>query len=228
MNASYPPVLQMKKDGAEFFEEALTSNELNEVKQLAKRYGGQGPGIRLAADPMLDEILSPKKQPFKIAERFLGPGARPVRALLFDKTAGSNWALGWHQDRTIAVREKLEEPGFEIWTRKSGLHHVEPPFSLLEHMITLRIHVDDTGADNAPLKIVLGSHAVGRVALDEIPGVVERGDIVDCLAIPGDIWAYATPILHASDASRSLGHRRVLQVDWSKDNLPGKLQWCGV
>jgi len=43
-----------------------------------------------------------------------------------------------------------------------------------------------------------------------------------------DIWLYATPILHASDAASQPLHRRVLQIDYSVGQLPGGLEWLGV
>ena len=62
----------------------------------------------------------------EIAENFLGKDARVVRAIYFDKTADANWKVPWHQDLTIAVREKLEVKGFTAWTEKVGIHHVQP------------------------------------------------------------------------------------------------------
>jgi hypothetical protein len=38
----------------------------------------------------------------------------------------------------------------------------------------------------------------------------------------------ATPLLHASEAATQPNGRRVLQVDYSVDALPGGLQWSGV
>lgn len=58
-----------------------------------------------------------------------------MRAVLFDKTAITNWALAWHQDRTICVRERVAVEGFGPWTIKRGMHHVAPPFNLLAAMI---------------------------------------------------------------------------------------------
>ncbi|MFZ5793300.1 MAG: phytanoyl-CoA dioxygenase, partial [Pseudomonadota bacterium] len=44
----------------------------------------------------------------------------------------------------------------------------------------------------------------------------------------GDIWLYANPILHASDAATDPTHRRVLQLDFAAQDLPGGLEWLGV
>ena len=162
------------------------------------------------------------------ATALLGPGCQPVRATLFDKTVGANWALGWHQDRTIALAERIETPGFGPWSRKDGMLHVEPPFDLLELMVTLRVHLDAVGPDNAPLRIAPGSHRLGRLPEAEIDAAVARCGTHDCLAARGDIWAYATPILHASKAAKAPARRRVLQVDYSVDAMPGRLRWLGV
>ncbi|MBO9621948.1 MAG: phytanoyl-CoA dioxygenase family protein [Sphingomonas sp.] len=153
---------------------------------------------------------------------------RPVRAILFDKSPAANWALGWHQDRTIAVRARTEQAGFGPWSVKQGLLHVEPPFALIEAMRTMRVHLDPVPEDNAPLLIAPGSHRLGRIAEGDLAAVVERCGTATCLAAAGDVWLYATPIVHASAASNGMRHRRVLQVDWSSDSLPGDLAWLGV
>jgi ectoine hydroxylase-related dioxygenase (phytanoyl-CoA dioxygenase family) len=151
-----------------------------------------------------------------------------VRAILFDKTATTNWSLGWHQDRTIVVAERREVPGFGPWTVKAGLLHVAPPFELLSRMVTLRVHLDPVAQDNAPLLIAPGSHRFGRVLESEIDSVVARCGVATCLAGAGDVWLYATPILHASDAASAPGRRRVLQIDYAAEALPGGLAWCGI
>jgi ectoine hydroxylase-related dioxygenase (phytanoyl-CoA dioxygenase family) len=106
--------------------------------------------------------------------------------------------------------------------------HVAPPFALLERMVTLRIHLDPVDTGNAPLLVAPGSHRLGRVPEPDIDRVVSLCGQAACLARRGDIWIYATPILHASDAARRPARRRVLQVDYSPDELPDGLEWLSV
>ncbi len=94
--------------------------------------------------------------------------------------------------------------------------------------MTLRLHLDDTPADNAPLLIAPGSHRLGRIAEDAIAATVARCGTLACLANAGDVWCYATPILHASAAARGECHRRVLQVDYAATALPPPLVWLGL
>lgn len=95
-------------------------------------------------------------------------------------------------------------------------------------MLALRIHLDGAGEDNAPLLIVPGSHRLGRIAEPEIAGTVTRLGVRACLAEAGDVWAYAAPILHASERARSPARRRVLQLAYSAEDLPGGLEWLGL
>jgi hypothetical protein len=73
-----------------------------------------------------------------------------------------------------------------------------------------------------------GSHHLGRIAEGEIDAAVARCGVASCEAEAGDVWLYATPILHASEAAVAPRRRRVLQVDYAVGNLPGGLQWLGI
>lgn len=183
------------------------------------------PGVRLTQLGPLDEWLGPKGAVGSIAAKWLGPCSAPVRAILFNKNASSNWALGWHQDRTIAVANRAYVDGFDNWNRKDGIDHVEPPFETIQRMITIRLHLDDVTEANAPLLIAPGTHLRGRIKEREIESEVARHGTVACLAKSGDVWAYRTAILHASKRATAPGRRRVLQIDYSADDLPAPLSW---
>jgi hypothetical protein len=204
---------------------------LSQVADLIAIFSGLPPeqaGVRISELPDLSPYLVSTGLIGSLACRVLGPEGRAVRAILFDKTESTNWSLAWHQDRTICVRQRVEVEGFGPWSIKAGLHHVAPPFDLLDRMITLRVHLDDVPATNAPLLIAPGSHRHGRVPVDRIDSVVASCGTLACLASAGDVWIYSTPILHASAAASAPAKRRVLQVDFSAEALPGGLEWLGV
>ena len=98
-----------------------------------------------------------------LAEALLGPACFAVRGLFFDKTAKANWKVAWHQDLTIAVRDRREVDGFGPWSEKAGIPHVQPPVDLLGRMVAIRLHLDPCGPENGPLRVVPGSHAAGRI-----------------------------------------------------------------
>lgn len=217
--------MRLDPDGARLYPAAFAPDQISALENALGPLPADRPGTRLKPIPGLAGLVQPATA---IAASILGPAASPVRAILFDKSPARNWALGWHQDRTIAVRARVDTPGFADWTVKHGIPHVVPPFEILARMLTLRIHLDPVGPDNAPLMIVPGSHRLGRIAEGDIAGIVARLGEASCPAGRGDLWLYATPILHASARAARPARRRVLQLLYSADDLPGGLEWLGV
>lgn len=220
--------LDFRTDGAQRFRCALSLADINATLDALSHLPPDRPGQRLTGMPTLDRLFNPSGPVGEIATGLLSDQARPVRAVLFEKSEATNWGLGWHQDRTIVVRARTETPGYGPWSVKSGLIHVAPPFDLLEGMATLRVHLDDVDADNAPLLISPGSHRDGRLLEAEVPATVDRRGVFACFADAGDVWAYSTPILHASNAAVKPRRRRVLQIDYAGRDLDGDLEWLGV
>lgn len=216
------------RDGALRFHLRLTLPEIEALRALADDRIGYRPGVRLTDEPRLIALLASDGPVGEVAASLTTQAARPVRAVMFDKTPESNWLVAWHQDRTIAVRERIEVEGFGPWSSKDGTLHVAPPFDVLARMVTLRVHLDPVDETNAPLRVALGSHARGKVAADQAGALAADAPQSACLAEVGDIWAYRTPILHASDRSLSPRRRRVLQVDYADFDLPGGLVWQGL
>lgn len=219
--------LELKKDGAVRLDRAALSL-LPEIEAAVAHLSSGKAGIRIFDNPVLARLLHLEGDIGNSLKPYIRAGAKPVRAILFDKSGSVNWALGWHQDRTIAVTQRIDTFGFSPWTRKNAVVHVEPPFEMIESMITVRIHLDKVCDKNAPLLIAVGSHRIGKIAVDNIERAVDASQVVECTAERGDIWIYATPILHASAKSEVNAHRRVLQVDYADFDLPNGLAWCGI
>jgi len=213
--------------GAQLYPDAI-SDVLADLRQVLAHLPPDHAGIRIHGMAALRPYWATSGPIGSIAAEVLGVGCRAVRAILFDKTAATNWSLAWHQDRTICVRQRIDVDGFGPWTIKSGMQHVAPPFDLLTRMVTLRVHLDDVHASNAPLLIAPGSHTKGRVPVDAIEEVVRLCGTHACTAGAGDIWLYSTPILHASEAAAVPASRRVLQLDFAAEALPDGLDWLGV
>ena len=162
----------------------------------------------------------------QVAESVLGPHCFAVRAILFDKTVGANWKVVWHQDLTIAVRERVITAGFGPWSVKEGVMHVQPPIELLERMLAVRVHLDDCGSDNGPVRVLPRSHRVGLLSASAIDAWRGGGSApVDCLAERGGIVAFRPLILHASSQATAPAHRRIVHIDFAAEELPGSLEW---
>jgi len=220
--------LEFHRDGALHFGGVLSAAEAASlVARLEPQITGR-PGTRLRAEPDVAALLAADGAVGRIAAGLIGPGARPVRAVLFDKSPAANWIVAWHQDRTIPVRLRHETPGFGPWSTKDSVLHVAPPIAVLEGMVTLRLHLDPVDADNAPLVVAKGSHRFGYVPADVAAARASECPHLVCRAEPGDVWAYATPILHMSARSVGDRRRRVLQIDYAAAALPEPLEWRGI
>ncbi|MEJ5979616.1 phytanoyl-CoA dioxygenase family protein [Novosphingobium sp. PS1R-30] len=219
--------LNLAVDGAQHFP-AAALGALQEIGTAIAELPTNQAGVRIHGNLALSAMLGPRGTIGRVAHGLLARPCLAARAILFDKTASTNWSLAWHQDRTICVKQRREVDGYGPWTIKRGMNHVAPPYELLSRMVTLRVHLDDVPAENSPLLIAPGSHLAGAVPVEDYAVVVQQFGSFACLAKAGDIWAYATPILHASEATAMAGHRRVLQIDYSADDLPGGLDWLGI
>lgn len=220
--------LKLGPHGAQLCPQALSAAEVSELRALADSTLAGKSGVRIFGGKIAAAIRAPSGGMHRLARAILGAAAHPIRAVLFDKTEEANWSVAWHQDRTIAVRERREVAGYGPWSIKDGALHVEPPFEIMRDMVTMRAHLDDCGDDNAPLLVALGSHRIGRVPTADISDSVSGLATARCLAGAGDVWAYVTPIIHASERTRSPARRRVLQVDFSAGELAGGLEWLGI
>lgn len=129
--------LSLAEHGAQLLP-GLARPLLDALATIASRLPEDRAGTRIAGDPQTAELLGSDGPFGKALASLAAERQRPVRAILFDKNDAANWSLGWHQDRTIAVRRRSDAPGYRRWTIKQGLQHVEPPFAVIARMTTLR------------------------------------------------------------------------------------------
>ncbi len=149
----------------------------------------------------------------------------PVRGIYFDKRPETNWLVAWHQDLTLALKERVEMPGFGPWSVKDGVPHVQPPIELLEQMLTVRLHLDDADAGNGALRVLSGTHRLGRLNAESIAKCRETHAEVLCTTKAGDALLMRPLLLHASSRSTSERRRRVLHVEFAGFSLPPPLAW---
>src|SRR5262245_19978769 len=124
------------RDGAQRVRSGVDVRALRDISDAVADLPFERAGSRIYGDATLRRLLASPGAVGIVAASVLGRGCQPVRAVLLDKTPATNWSVPWHQDRTIAVAERVEVAGFGPWTVKSGLLHVAPPFDVLAAMLT--------------------------------------------------------------------------------------------
>ncbi|MBC7882076.1 MAG: phytanoyl-CoA dioxygenase family protein [Anaerolineae bacterium] len=223
-----------QRDGYRIFDSVFSSKEVAAMIEILES-NVEGEGVRRKSDvyavrnllEIAPELRRLPEDPriCSIVEPILGAEYFVVRSLLFDKIPGANWKVGWHQDRTITVRKRIVAPGFGSWSTKAGIQHVQAPVNVLENMLALRIHLDDCGSENGPLRILPGSHRSG-ILTDE--GIKHWSSTVSpfiCSVQAGGILALRPLLLHASSPAQTPAHRRVIHLELASEKLPGGLEW---
>lgn len=167
-------------------------------------------------------IFIPKLK--QLIDECFGSGYFVVKSIYFDKPEHSNWFVAYHQDLTISVDKKTPIDGFGPWTNKQDQFAVQPTLAILESNFTIRIHLDDTTAENGALKIIPGSHNKGIYRAETIDRTTETE--VVCAVQKGGIMLMKPLLLHASGRSTNNNKRRVVHIEFSKRDLPEPLHWA--
>ncbi len=150
-----------------------------------------------------------------IATDILGSEALPYRATLFDKSVNSNWLVAWHQDTALPLRERHDTPGWNSWSIKDGTIYAHAPADVLCSIVALRVHLDDSTADNGPLRVLPGSHTLGVLNDREIADCTRRIAPTECLVPSGGVLAMRPLLVHASSKCRLTPPRRVLHIEYT-------------
>ena len=193
---------------------------------LAKNRGKIRPGLRtlLSISPRCREV-SQARSIRTLIEPILGKSAQVVRGIYFDKRVDANWKVAWHQDLSIAVKAKAEIERYGPWSVKAGITHVQPPVSVLEQMLTVRLHLDDTDETNGALRVVPGSHRLGRLSAAEIHECAVRMEVEICNVPKGGVMLMRPLLVHSSSKSQLLRQRRIVYLEYSMAGLPAGLEW---
>ena len=166
-------------------------------------------------------VSKPVKQ---LVTACLGKECFAVRGILFNKTPDSNWKVAWHQDRTIAVRERKDVAAFGPWSVKAGVPSVQPPATVMAKMLAIRLHLDESHENNGPLRVIPGSHKAGCLSAEEVATWKESPSVV-CLIPRGGAILMRPLLVHASSSCSKPQPRRVIHLEFAGDDLPGGLEW---
>jgi len=138
-----------------------------------------------------------------------------VRSIYFDKPPKANWVVGWHQDLTINLRSLPKTDGWQNARTLKDRVVAQPPLSLLEKIVTIRIHLDDTDHTNGALRVVPGVHKKGIIRTDDPTLETLIKAVVTCAVPRGGAMLMKPLTLHASRRTKDAAlPRRVIHLEF--------------
>jgi ectoine hydroxylase-related dioxygenase (phytanoyl-CoA dioxygenase family) len=111
--------------------------------------------------------LATDRRLLAIASEILAGEALPIQATLFDKSQDANWLVVWHQDTALPVRERHDLPGWGPWSVKAGVIYAHAPADVLNKVVALRVHLNDSTAHNGCLRVLPATHKHGVLSDDD-------------------------------------------------------------
>ncbi|WOO43350.1 phytanoyl-CoA dioxygenase family protein [Rubellicoccus peritrichatus] len=219
---------ELKENGYTIVRDVISEDVLTgcrqEIEKIIEENDFRG-GFRRATE--LSDILktiAECKEIESLKKRLGYPEAFLVRSIVFDKTPNSNWKVAWHQDTKIPVKSRFDVAGYSGWSIKDGIVHTQPPVSVMESMITIRLHLDHTPAEAGALRVVPKSHKQGFIQPEIIKELTKNETTCECRA--GDALIMHPLILHASSPAVNPSHRRVLHLEFASTPIESPLEWC--
>lgn len=195
----------------------------HQITALAPRRSRAGVRHALRLAPIAE--LAQQDPLLDIARTVLGTSAFPFRATLFDKSPTANWLVVWHQDTALPLRNRHELPGWWPWSMKERIEYAHAPAYALSQVLALRVSLDDSSAENGPLRVLPETHKLGVLSDDAIHKLSSQISPVQCIAAKGDVVAMRPLIVHASSKSQAAMPRRVLHIEYAaSESIAAPLQ----
>lgn len=158
-----------------------------------------------------------------------------TKAIYFNKSEESNWAVTNHQDIAINVLKdtstkkgdkvwKVKTDAYYGWSEKEEVVSVCPPEEIGKNRFAIRIHLDDTNDKNGALKVIVGSH--NKLLSDsEITTITENSIPQVCDVLSGGVQLMKPFVLHSSGKSKTDKKRRVIHLEFASLSLQKGLLW---
>jgi hypothetical protein len=177
---------------------------------------GRAGARHLLSMPRISELVGDSRLR-AIAGAALGGEPQPFRVTLFDKSAGSNWSVAWHQDTAVPLRERFHATGWGPWSVKEGVLFARAPASALSGIIALRVHLDDSTSTNGPLRVLPGTHRLGVLSDHDLADIQRSLSPLSCPVPRGGVLAMRPLLVHSSSRILIPLARRVLHIEYAQD-----------
>lgn len=225
---------ELSEQGFTIVENIYTKDEVTQILKVIDNIDNSKATFRKSADlfairQFLKEVpathsLIFNKNLTQLISQLFGQDFFVVKSIYFDKPETSNWYVPYHQDLTISVDKKVAVENFGPWTVKQNQFAVQPPIEILENIVTIRIHLDDTNENNGALRVIPKSHSQQIYRPEHVDWTKETE--TTCCVKQGGAMIMKPLILHSSSRTTNHQKRRVIHIEFSNIALPAALQWA--
>lgn len=222
--ANHDTVLSLETDGFALLPVLLEPAGIDRIVVAMARRPAAG-ARELLAEPWCAELARRLQLDVRLAGAIPATHV-PVQCTAFEKSVDHNWLVAVHQDLAIPVAARVDDAALRGWSSKDGTWFVQPPADVLRRLVALRLHLDDCGLDDGPLRVVPGSHVDGL--LDDAAALARRDarGTVACPVPRGGAMLMRPLLLHASSKASGASRRRVLHFLFGPPQLPYGLAWA--
>jgi Phytanoyl-CoA dioxygenase (PhyH) len=210
-------------NGYKLLPDVLSPQQCDAISLLTQGVVASSAGSRTLLDQDWCAELAANLRQNPRLSNLLMPDAVAVQCTYFQKSKSRNWLVPLHQDLLVPVAERVEHPALRGWCWKEGTLFVQPPVSVLESLIVVRLHLDECSAADGPLRVVPGTHTRGLFEIGQESAL--RTAQVPCAAKKGAALAMRPLLLHSSSKSTGSSLRRVLHFIFGCQDLPHGLRW---
>jgi len=220
-------VSDLERDGFAIFPGVLPELDCDHIAAELTSID-RGAGSRMLLQQDWCSALAKRLKQHSALRDSLPVAAMAIQCTFFDKSADKNWLVTLHQDLSVPVRSRISAKGYSGWSEKEGQLYVQPPREILEMLVGVRLHLDDCNAENGPLRVVPGSHRMGRLSDLDARALRDKNGEVSCIAPKGGALLLRPLLLHSSSKAEAPSHRRVLHFLFGPAKAPGGLEWAGA
>ena len=205
--------------------QVLSDAQCAELEACVNAVDVQGAGTRELLSFDWAQQFARQLRALPVLATLLGDSRTAVQCTYFAKVSSRNWLVALHQDLSIPVAERGADAPCKAWSEKEGTWFCQPPAEFLAQLVAVRVHLDDSTEANGPLRVIPGSHRLGRIASHDVAAHRRLLGEVACIAPRRSLVAMRPLLLHASSKSTSDAPRRVLHYVFGPSELPWGLRW---
>jgi hypothetical protein len=202
----------------------LASSECEALSERVQLDPGSSGTRSLLREAWCIEVVQ-RLRKHEAVSKLLDPTDVAVQCTYFEKSSLRNWLVPIHQDLSIPVAERVPDAALTGWSNKEGSLFVHAPAELLARLTAVRVHLDDCGEQDGPLRVIPGSHRLGIISPQAATVARQPLAEVACVASKGAAMVMRPLLLHASSKASGRSRRRVLHFVFGPASLAHGLRW---